>query len=215
MKPLILKIGSDFDLTQYLQKNYSQDSASLLSLIMIKVLPDKKNISIDQVRDLKKILLNGSTKHLIVFERFELCTNEAQNALLKLLEEQGFYHQFILLSQNPQEIIETVHSRCVYKSLVEVSKIEDTYQDIEKILKNLMLGNIKQVFEDTEFQKSTSEEAINFLTKVLMVLEKKLASGDNKVIFLIKNTLFCQKLINIYNVNPQMALDLWLLKSIK
>ena len=53
MKPLILKIGSDFDLTQYLQKNYSQDSASLLSLIMIKVLPDKKNISIDQVRDLK------------------------------------------------------------------------------------------------------------------------------------------------------------------
>jgi len=53
----------------------------------------------------------------IIVHHFEKATVPAQNAFLKMLEEPPVYVQFILLTDNLQNVLPTVQSRCVIKHI--------------------------------------------------------------------------------------------------
>ena len=79
-------------------------------------LPDAASFSVDQVRDLGTeayILPNEGRRKVFLLPEAELMTVQAQNALLKLLEEPPSYAVFLLLGTNPGAFLETVRSRCV------------------------------------------------------------------------------------------------------
>ncbi len=77
--------------------------------------PDGLRVKIDQVRALQHDLslkpIEGRYR-VAIFEQFEVATIEAQNALLKTLEEPPAYAVLILLTADPELLLPTIVSRC-------------------------------------------------------------------------------------------------------
>jgi len=100
------------------------------------VIEPKKNetsIKIDQIRKLKadmSIKPNGRYK-IYIIDGAEYMTDQAQNALLKTLEEPSTYGIIILITKNEQTLLQTIRSRCL-----EVKFAPLMIDDIEKILRD-------------------------------------------------------------------------------
>ncbi len=77
--------------------------------------PDGLHVKIDQVRALQHDLalrpMEGRYR-VAIFDQFETATTEAQNALLKTLEEPPDYVVLILLTADPELLLPTIVSRC-------------------------------------------------------------------------------------------------------
>lgn len=84
-------------------------------LKVISRLPSKKDILVEQVREAEAFLRltpYGNKKKVVIFSEFDLANQEAQNALLKTLEEAPSYAVLIILVENPLSLLPTVVSRC-------------------------------------------------------------------------------------------------------
>ncbi len=84
-------------------------------IITIQPEADKKAISVDQVRQMRAdahIRPNEAPRKVYLLEKADLMQGEAQNAMLKLLEEGPAYAAFILLARNSGALLTTVRSRC-------------------------------------------------------------------------------------------------------
>ena len=77
--------------------------------------PDGNNVKIEQIRELNKKVVEKpivSTKKVYIINDGQNITKEAQNALLKTLEEPPSYVIFILATTEPHKIPATILSRC-------------------------------------------------------------------------------------------------------
>lgn len=82
--------------------------------------PEKKHVPIDLIRDARAdiyIQPNEANRKIYLFPRAQDMRPEAQNALLKILEEPPAYGVFILLTDNAEKLLPTVRSRCTELSL--------------------------------------------------------------------------------------------------
>ncbi len=82
--------------------------------------PEKKNVPVDLIRQARAdiyIQPNESDHKIYLFPRAQDMRAEAQNALLKVLEEPPAYGVFILLTDNPEKLLPTVRSRCTELAL--------------------------------------------------------------------------------------------------
>lgn len=79
------------------------------------IIPEKGSINIDQIRSIKQSLklktLDYSSTRCVVIVDADCMTIEAQNALLKLLEEPPLNTHFILTSSSKRKLLSTVLSR--------------------------------------------------------------------------------------------------------
>jgi len=76
---------------------------------------DKKNITVEQVREMQKILYLTSflnSYKIVLVEKAEELSEGAQNALLKILEEPRPKTILILIANNSNSILPTITSRC-------------------------------------------------------------------------------------------------------
>lgn len=82
--------------------------------------PEKKHVPIDLIRDARAdiyIQPNEAQRKIYCIPRAQDMRTEAQNALLKILEEPPSYGVFILLTDNGEKLLPTVRSRCTELSL--------------------------------------------------------------------------------------------------
>lgn len=97
--------------------------------------PDGKSIKVAQIRELQNVINikpTFSKKSIYIIDDADLMTIEAQNSLLKTLEEPPEYAVIILIVHNERSILSTVKSRCVN---IKFNKLSD--KDIKKyFLKN-------------------------------------------------------------------------------
>ena len=94
--------------------------------------PDGKSIKVSQIRELQNVINikpTFSKKSVYIIDDADLMTIEAQNSLLKTLEEPPEYVVIILIVHNERSILSTVKSRCVN---IKFSKLSD--KDIKKYL---------------------------------------------------------------------------------
>lgn len=84
--------------------------------LAIVTLQDKSSIGIEQIRQLQADLAlksyAGTGQRVVVIDGAELLTTEAQNALLKLVEEPAPSTVMILTATDPERLLATVRSRC-------------------------------------------------------------------------------------------------------
>ena len=83
--------------------------------LSIGILKNKKNIGILQIRKLVEFLSTkpySSKNKVVVISQAEKMSTQAQNALLKILEEPPFYAIIILSAKTEQSMLPTVLSRC-------------------------------------------------------------------------------------------------------
>jgi len=99
---------------------------------VIKLIPDKTRIGVDSIRSIQNELKTKpyqAGKKLVLIECAHALTFQAQNALLKALEEPPEHVVFILFADRLQLILPTVQSRCRIFKLQRLSK-----QEVLKIL---------------------------------------------------------------------------------
>ncbi len=116
------------------------ESLSFPDLIYLKKVKDKKTIGIDEVRE--QIIKNAyikpfySSKKVFLIKDGDDLTVEAQNGLLKVLEEPPQYVTFIILVTKKNMLLDTVLSRSCVLNLHPVSKdealeyLKNTYPDL-------------------------------------------------------------------------------------
>ena len=68
-------------------------------------------ISVDDIRNVQNYVSVGENLKFIILENIESSTEATRNALLKVLEEPPKGAYFILISDNPQRILQTILSR--------------------------------------------------------------------------------------------------------
>lgn len=118
-------------------------SGSKCSVDRISLADGKKNISVDQIREcIAKLRTIVMDRRLIVIDKAETLSEEAQGALLKTLEEPNRGNHFILLIHNELELLSTIRSRCQLIRLHKTSPAQD--MEILKA-KNLSSTEIQQI----------------------------------------------------------------------
>lgn len=82
-----------------------------------------KDLKVDAVRSLRSdayIRPNQARRKVYLISRADSMNLSAQNALLKVLEDGPEYAAFLLLAENPMNLLETIRSRCVRYELAPV-----------------------------------------------------------------------------------------------
>jgi len=96
-------------------------------LMVIKKLPDKKDLGVDQIREVSRFLSLKpymSPYKVVLVINFEDASPSAQNALLKTLEEAPDYGVLLLTAENNEQLLPTIVSRCEILRL-RPAKVDD------------------------------------------------------------------------------------------
>ncbi len=170
-------------------------------------LSDKPATSIG-IAEIKKLLQKIYLKPLqspnkaIIIKDAQALTPEAQNALLKVIEEPPVNTYIYFLSNNLYSILPTLQSRCSIIYLEnELSNFNNTSIQVPK-----SIGDKLVVAEKYSRQKST---AITFLQELLMSYHQKLHEENNpfQLIEKIRKIDKCLKLLQTTNVNTRLTLE--------
>ena len=140
--------------------------------------PDGNSIKIEQIRYIQKKIQEKpiiSNKKVYIINDADKMTGEAQNCLLKTLEEPPEYATIILIGANENAFLTTIKSRCM---IIHFNRIEN--DEIKRYLEeNYNMYNISQnmletfqgsigkakVLKDKQEQYSNIEDIINSLEK--------------------------------------------------
>ncbi|MCI8411676.1 MAG: DNA polymerase III subunit delta' [Clostridia bacterium] len=140
--------------------------------------PDGNSIKIEQIRYIQKKIQEKpiiSNRKVYIINDADKMTGEAQNCLLKTLEEPPEYATIILIGANENAFLTTIKSRCM---IIHFNRIEN--DEIKRYLEeNYNMYNISQnmletfqgsigkakVLKDKQEQYSNIEDIINNLEK--------------------------------------------------
>ena len=130
------------------------------NLNLIDISEDRKNIDINQIRNLI-INLNKSSfnskPRFVLIDNIDLLNVNSANALLKVLEEPNDNINFILINNN-KKILPTLKSRCLN------FKIVLTYEQSIKIVNKILNDDIEQLLNmDLLNSYNTPGELLNIL----------------------------------------------------
>ncbi len=130
--------------------NDSSNYKNNMDFKLYELQDDKKFIAIEQVRDLIReinIKPRVSRNKIIWIKEAQNLSTEAQNALLKTLEEPPLYSQIILTVDHVENLIPTVVSRCISKDLSLSARVDldsDAYLEAKKEFLEILNMDIGQ-----------------------------------------------------------------------
>lgn len=126
----------------------------------IEITPDGNSIKIAQIRKLQSDILVKPYKSykIYVIDEAQKMTVEAQNALLKTLEEPPKYAIIILITNNKESLLETIKSRCEIIKFTPIPLVEVadylTQIGVDKnrasLLANFSRGSMQKAIELSE-----------------------------------------------------------------
>ncbi len=174
----------------------------------------EKAMGIEEVRNIqKKIILRpyrGKTK-AVVIEAYDGITTEAQNALLKVLEEPPANTLIIISASKKELLLPTIISRCKIIELKEenltLSSEENTqYLNILVSLSEKGVGYRLKLAQDIS---RNQEEAIVWLEEMAVFVREKLIENyrDPKYLNFLRSLQKTYTIINNTNVNQRIALE--------
>ena len=187
---------------------------------LIDVLADKKNIDINQIRELIKNLNKSSfnkKKRFVLIDNIELLNLNSINALLKILEEHNENIIFILINNNKRVLL-TLKSRCLnFKVfLTKDQSIRIVNQllndDINTIIDNKLFDYYAtpgKLFKLIKLSKEYDLDFVNFdlNTTLTTIIKDKIYKKDKSIIDIIYS------FIELYFRNNISMENICLLKS--
>ena len=132
--------------------------------------PDGNNVKIEQIRELNRKVVEKpivSTKKVYIINDGQNITKEAQNALLKTLEEPPEYVTIILITTSESAFLPTIKSRCTKinfnklteEEMLKILKEKYNYQNVWNIVYKTSNGSISKSIQIIE--KQSEFEDIN------------------------------------------------------
>lgn len=182
--------------------------------------PDGNSIKIEQIREFQKKVSEKpiiSNKKVYIINDSDKMTVEAQNCLLKTLEEPPEFVTIILIGSNENSFLSTIKSRCMILHFEKISDeqiqkyLQDNHQTEinSKIMLEACQGSIGKALEIKDKQElyQNTEQVVNSLERkdkidILNMSDFIYKSKDDKLEILnYINVLF----INLAKINSKYA----------
>lgn len=175
----------------------------------IKVLEDKTEILIEQIRELKRYLSlsphSSSYKAAIIYNA-EKMNSEAANALLKTLEEPSGNTVLILITSTGSILLKTIISRCEEIRFRAISADEISKDLIKKEHIDILQGSLNEIFKYIEKIYKNEAKVSVLLNSWLFWFRKKMKE-NTKYVKIIKEIQKTKNLISNTNINKRLALE--------
>ena len=222
MQPLIIYGGNNDLRSQYVDEYIKKLDGQILTTseyFLLKPIKNKKSISIDQIRELLNQLCTKpvlSKYKVVVFDSADLITTEAQNAMLKTLEESPEYLLIIFCVQHYSQLISTIVSRCNLIDMADDVPSDPVKQQwfisITEILNMSAGSRIDWAFDNkiALAQKEIDIELVDYwLTEINDMCMKQLNVKYSYVSTLANELFRCKKFL-LMNANPLMVIESFL-----
>ena len=172
------------------------------------LIPEEGTVGIEMIRDFERelvLLPRNSPAKVGVLTNIDRATPEAQNALLKTIEEPPPHTYIIGTTSIPEAILPTIRSRMSTIRLKDAaSKIDASYRTL---IQTLLLQTPGQRLQTVEKFTATRDEAKNFVTSMLSAARDELLDNPSpKITTLIRNLLEAQSQLSV-NVNQKLVVD--------
>lgn len=211
----------------YLADFYKNQEVDIFDITTLNLEATLKNIQSIGIEDIKKmqekIFLKPikSKNKAIVIDDAEALTIEAQNALLKILEEPPA-HTLIILSVNTKEaLLPTIISRCQITQLEEegIKLSANEISEFQTFLEDLKKLGTGERLKKAEVLAKDKTKAIEWLEKLIIFIRGELLANvilvrddfarDDKPYYLalIKSFQSLHTLLKTTNVNPRFAIE--------
>ncbi|MFZ2153118.1 MAG: hypothetical protein WAV41_03615 [Microgenomates group bacterium] len=162
--------------------------------------------TIASIREINKFLSQKPLAHdnkVVLITNSDNLQKEAQNALLKNLEEPGPHNYFILTTSRPHSLLATIISRC------HILHCDSPHLDPEKILAIPSDPSTQLTLSDSLASDKLS--TISYLENQLHLFQQELTKNPS-----LKNSQTIKKIIKSIalikaNVDPKTALDFLML----
>lgn len=149
------------------------------------------NFKIGLAREVKEKLqtIVPSEKKRLILLSFITMNDEAQNTLLKALEEPGDNTVFILSTSSPELLLKTVLSRL---EEVPVKESQNKFQDKSQSLQ-ILLKTAEQIVGGVKDEKKTKQDALDFIdTLIRNARENKLDKEKMKMLLILRSYILDQ-----------------------
>ncbi len=172
-----------------------------------------QSIGIETVKQIhKKVFLKPikSKSKLIIIEDAHLLTPEAQNALLKILEEPPTNTHIILATESLDALLPTILSRCQIIRLEEEKKkiTEKKVEELHAFMQSLSKFSIGERLKYAEQLAKDKEKAIVWIENLILILRDELITSHSvEIAQAIRKLQSLYTLLKTTNVNPRFALE--------
>lgn len=174
----------------------------------------EKAMGIEDVRNIQKRILlkpfKGKTK-AVVIEAYESITTEAQNALLKVLEEPPANTIIIISVPRKEIILPTIISRCKVVELNDDKQTlsNDEITQLHNYLISLSQSGIGERLRIAQDLSKNKDDVLLWLEKMTVYLRQRLIKNynDSQYYGLLKSFQTTYKTIKNTNVNQRIALE--------
>lgn len=137
--------------------------------------PDGASIKIDQIRQIQKKIIEApiiSNNKVYIIDDADLMTTEAQNCLLKTLEEPPEYVTIILIGSKESSFLSTIKSRCtiIKFSLIENAQIKE-YLNNKFEIKNIS-EEMLEIFGGSIGKAEDLKDKEELFSSIIEIVEK-------------------------------------------
>lgn len=195
---------------------------SQFDITIIKREVDEKTDKVKQslgIGDVKKMQQKAflkpfqSENKAIIIKEAELLTTEAQNALLKILEEPPAHTIIVLQTNNLESVLPTILSRCSIIQLDEQTTIleEEEKKQFLQTLNAINNWGIGESLNQAELLGKNKGEAIAWLEKMILVAREEMLKENNKqansYAQVIRKLQTTHTTLSKTNANPRLQLE--------
>lgn len=174
----------------------------------------EKAMGIEDVRNIQKAILlkpfRGKTK-AVVINAYENITLEAQNALLKILEEPPRNTVIVITTANKEFFLPTIISRCkvIVLQEKEIELTQDNLSSLKQTLDILLTGKVGDKLRVAQDITGDKGDAILWLEKMAVFAKDKLTKNNSSLRYLnfLKELQKTYKAIKSTNVSQRTALE--------
>ncbi len=210
---------------EYIQKYCEDLSIDPLDITTIqKDTALKQNINtigIEEIKNMQKKLflkpIKSPTK-AVIMQDAQLLTTQAQNALLKVLEEPPDHTIIILSCQSKESLLPTIISRCQIINLRnERQKLSDQEtKDLTEFIENLPKMPIGEKFKKAESlaKEKGKEKALTWIENTIIILREQVLEQTknnqpdiNSTLHNLRSFQKTHTLLKTTNTNPRFLLE--------
>ncbi|WP_252225367.1 MULTISPECIES: DNA polymerase III subunit delta' [unclassified Clostridium] len=190
---------------------------------IINYYPLSSSFGVDDIRNIITEVSKKpfeSDKKVLILHKCEKMTIQAQNALLKTIEEPPIGVHLILLSESLELILDTIKSRCQTYKLTPLSK-EDITKYIENKYFDINIENKKAALAYSQgipgkVEKFIEDDKLNNLRNILLELLCDLENNKDDFVFKYKEVLasYKDKQSEVLNILISYIRDIMFLKEL-
>ncbi len=179
----------------------------------VEMLPDKKSIGIAEVKTEIKFLQEKPFSHkykILLIDNSDKLTLDAQNALLKTLEEAPDYAIVILSAKTEKDLLETVISRCRKITVTGNQSLEgndEIFADFNKLIR-MSLGERLYLAEilAKEEKDTIINKLENWISEARVEMKKSAVHGV-KISGNIRSMAGAKYELENFNVNTRLTIE--------